>query len=165
VPEARRLGIGEGFRGLVLGQAVEGQAARREGDGDPAFTLVGAAEVEAPQRARRAKFGGQTQGEEFLMGLQVPEADGHVGAHGGRAGGRPGIRLRRLRAAHWRLHRLCPCCPTQDAHLARQKVAGVAAGLGECPGIQSRGPAYYLPGLGVVRHPGQQRLVGGAGVE
>jgi hypothetical protein len=39
------LGTGKGLWGMVVGQAVEGQVAHGEGDGNPAFALVGAAEV------------------------------------------------------------------------------------------------------------------------
>ena len=77
---ARRLWIIEGFRGVVVGQAVEGEAAHGEGDGDPALALVGAAEVEVPEEARVAKLGRQAQGGELLVGLQVPEADRHFAA-------------------------------------------------------------------------------------
>ena len=50
VPLIRRIGIREGFWGLLVGQAVEGEAAHGKGDGDPAFALIGATEVEVPQR-------------------------------------------------------------------------------------------------------------------
>src|SRR5215510_1599095 len=81
----RHLWLVEGVWGVVIGQVVEGEAAHGEGDGNPALAMVGAAEVEVPERARirRAKFGRQAQSEELLVGLQVPETDGHVAAHGG----------------------------------------------------------------------------------
>jgi hypothetical protein len=79
---SRRLWVDEGFRGVFIGQAVESEAARGKGDGDPALALLGAAEVEVPKCA--TPHCRQVEGEQLLVGLQVPEADRPIPAHGGK---------------------------------------------------------------------------------